>query len=87
MTLVVLLPVVAPTHQSASYVFVDFQGAGITTSGIANNAYIFFVGMLMAQFTCALFPWHAAFAVVCAPSGCALQLSPPPLACCLCRGM
>lgn len=54
MTLVVLLPVVAPTHQSASYVFVDFQGVGITTTGIPNNAYIFFVGMLMAQFTYAL---------------------------------
>ncbi|CAL5228608.1 g11771 [Coccomyxa viridis] len=47
----ILLPCVAPTHQSASFVFTDFQGVGTTTSGVGNNAYIFFLGMLMAQFT------------------------------------
>lgn len=47
----ILLPCVAPVHQSASFVFTDFQGVGITTTGVPNNAYIFFLGMLMAQFT------------------------------------
>ncbi|KAK9918140.1 hypothetical protein WJX75_001594 [Coccomyxa subellipsoidea] len=51
MVLAVLIPCVAPTHQSASFVFLEFQGADVTASGITNNAYIFFVGMLMAQFT------------------------------------
>jgi hypothetical protein len=47
---VILLPTVAPRHQSASFVFLDFQGVGQTSTGLGNNAMIFFVGMLMAQF-------------------------------------
>lgn len=49
--LVFLLPSVAPTHQTASFVFTEFQGVGFVTSGLPNNAYIFFCGMLMAAFT------------------------------------
>jgi uncharacterized membrane protein len=32
MILAVLIPTVAPTHQSAHFVFLDFQGADVTTS-------------------------------------------------------
>ena len=32
----ILLPCIAPTHQSASYVFTDFQGVGVTTSKLLN---------------------------------------------------
>ena len=49
--LVFLLPSVAPTHQTASFVFTEFQGVGDVTSGLPDNAYIFFCGMLMAAFT------------------------------------
>ena len=47
---VILLPTVAPRHQSAAFVFTEFQGAGLTRTGLGNNCMIFFVGMLMAQF-------------------------------------
>lgn len=47
---VILLPLVAPRHQSAAFVFTEFQGVGQTETGLGNNAMIFFVGMLMAQF-------------------------------------
>ena len=33
----ILLPCVAPTHQSASFVFTDFQGVGITTSEVSGK--------------------------------------------------
>jgi hypothetical protein len=37
----ILLPCVAPIHQSASFVFTDFQGVGITTSELPlDNACI-----------------------------------------------
>lgn len=32
MVLAVLIPCVAPTHQSASFVFLEFQGADVTAS-------------------------------------------------------
>ena len=48
-----LLPAVAPTHQTANFVFTDFQGVASNQNGLPNNAYIFFCGMLMAAFTCA----------------------------------
>jgi hypothetical protein len=54
LVLVFLLPGVAPTHQTASFVFGDFQGVSLATSGLPTNAYIFFAGMLMGAFTCAL---------------------------------
>lgn len=51
LVLLIFIPAVAPTHQSAAYVFWHFSDATSTTSGISNNVYIFLVGMLMAQFT------------------------------------
>ena len=35
--LIILLPAVAPTHQSGSYVFGQFNGWQTVTSGITNN--------------------------------------------------
>ena len=45
---VIALPAVAPTHQSANWVFTHFNKPDV---GISNNAYIFFIGLLMSQFT------------------------------------
>ena len=33
----ILLPCVAPTHQSASFVFTDFQGVGVTNSAHSTS--------------------------------------------------
>ena len=46
-TLVALLSAVAPTHQSAHYVFTSLN---IPDVGVDNHAYIFFLGLLMSQF-------------------------------------
>ena len=46
-TLVALLSAVAPTHQSANYVFTSLN---VPDAGIDNHAYIFFLGLLMSQF-------------------------------------
>ena len=37
--LVILLPFVAPTHQSANFVFTEFYGVGseVVMSGLSNN--------------------------------------------------
>ncbi len=45
-TLVALLSAVAPTHQTASYVFTSLN---VPDVGIDNHAYIFFLGLLMSQ--------------------------------------
>ena len=46
-TLVILLSAVAPTHQSANYVFTSLN---VPDVGIDNHGYIFFLGLLMSQF-------------------------------------
>ena len=45
----IALPAVAPTHQSAKYVFTTFNNP--PAAGISNNGYVFFIGLLMSQFT------------------------------------
>eukprot|EP00891_Asterochloris_glomerata_P002201 jgi/Astpho2/2201/Aster-03190 len=47
---IIVLPAVAPSHQSAKYVFTDFEGTATNAGDIGNNGYIFLVGMLMSQF-------------------------------------
>ncbi|GAB4822974.1 hypothetical protein N2152v2_010020 [Parachlorella kessleri] len=46
---VIALPAVAPSHQSAKYVFSHFNHN--PDSGIDNSFYIFILGLLMSQFT------------------------------------
>ena len=48
-TLIILLPVVAPVTQSWSYVFTQFNDISFSTTGITNNGYLFLVGLLTAQ--------------------------------------
>ena len=52
-TLIILIPSVAPTRQSGSYVFTEFfkWDSAEITNGITNNGYLFLIGMLMSQFT------------------------------------
>ena len=51
----ILLPCVAPTHQSASFVFTDFQGVGITTSELAlDNACIDITPIAYSAYHCTL---------------------------------
>ncbi|KAJ3074787.1 hypothetical protein HDU98_010280 [Podochytrium sp. JEL0797] len=45
--LVVVVLAMAPTKQTASFVFTDYENG----TGIASNAWVVLVGMLMAQFT------------------------------------
>ena len=40
LVIVVVLLAVAPTHQSASFVFGKFYGVSEVTSGITNNGYV-----------------------------------------------
>ncbi|KAK9806449.1 hypothetical protein WJX73_008244 [Symbiochloris irregularis] len=49
--LLILIPAVAPTHQSASFVFGKFFTAAQSGSGLPSNLYVFLVGMLMSQYT------------------------------------
>ncbi|BDA43078.1 Amino-acid permease BAT1 [Coccomyxa sp. Obi] len=48
--LIILLPAVAPTHQSAEFVFTTFYN-DTSASGVPSPAYIFLLGILMSQFT------------------------------------
>lgn len=45
----IILLAVAPTHQPASYVFGQFNDADGT--GVESPVYVFFLGLLMTQFT------------------------------------
>ncbi len=45
----VALPVVAPTHQSAAFVFAHFNVGDMAMSNVPNVAYLFLLGMLTAQ--------------------------------------
>eukprot|EP00891_Asterochloris_glomerata_P001109 jgi/Astpho2/1109/e_gw1.00020.5.1_t len=49
--IVIVLPSVAVTHQSGSFVFSNFQGPADNAGAIDNSGYIFLIGMLMSQFT------------------------------------
>ncbi|KAK9902713.1 hypothetical protein WJX75_003543 [Coccomyxa subellipsoidea] len=49
--IVVVLPVVAPTHQTAAFVFTRFDTEDKAVTGVPNVAYLFLVGMLTAQGT------------------------------------
>ncbi|CAL8461967.1 g1498 [Coccomyxa elongata] len=49
--LMILLPVVTPIHQSATYVFLQFDSNSKEIIGIPNNLYLFLLGMLMSQFS------------------------------------
>ena len=46
-TLVPVLSAIAPTHQTANYVFTSLN---VPDVGIDSHAYIFFLGLLMSQF-------------------------------------
>lgn len=47
--IVVVLPVVAPTHRTAAFVFTRFDTEDKAETGVPNVAYLFLVGMLTAQ--------------------------------------
>ncbi|KAK9806414.1 hypothetical protein WJX73_003539 [Symbiochloris irregularis] len=49
--IIIMIPTVAPKHQTASFVFTKFYDAAETKTGITSNAYLFLVGMLMSQYT------------------------------------
>lgn len=42
----------------------------VSAGGVGNNAYIFFLGMLMAQFTLTGYDAYAPFLSPCTPSAC-----------------
>ena len=48
---IVALPLVAPTHQSARRVFLDFDIGDVAANGLPNVAYMFLIGTLMPQGT------------------------------------
>ncbi len=50
-TLIVALPLVAPTHQSARRVFLDFDVGDVAENGLPNVAYMFLIGTIMPQGT------------------------------------
>ncbi len=49
--LILVLPLVAPSHQSARTVFLDFQIADVAANGLPNVAYMFLIGTIMPQGT------------------------------------
>ena len=49
--LIVLVPAVAPSHQSAQFVLTTFDTSTRDTTGIPTNGYLFILGMLMSQYT------------------------------------
>lgn len=76
----IALPCVAPTHQSARFVFTEFNTPDV---GISSPFYIFMIGLLMSQFTltgCAALPSHGrplpARALEGAPQGGGARLPP-----------
>ncbi|BDA51279.1 Amino-acid permease BAT1 homolog [Coccomyxa sp. Obi] len=58
----VMLPIVAPTHRSASFVFATFETEDVGRAGVPNAAYLFLLGLLMAQGTFIGFETPAQFA-------------------------
>ncbi|CAL5221654.1 g3881 [Coccomyxa viridis] len=48
--LIILLPAVAPTHQSSAFVFTEFD-SDTSASGVPSSGYLFLLGILMSQFT------------------------------------
>ena len=51
LVLILLIPLVAPTHQTPAFVFGTFYGASFAGNGIPKNFYLFLLGMLMSQYT------------------------------------
>ncbi|CAL8461965.1 g1496 [Coccomyxa elongata] len=49
--IVAVLPMLAPTFQPASYVFTYFDDSQRDALGLPNNVYVFFLGLLMAQYS------------------------------------
>ncbi|CAL8466364.1 g5900 [Coccomyxa elongata] len=49
--LIVALPLVAPTHQTARTVFLDFNVGDVAKNGLPNVAYMFLIGTIMPQGT------------------------------------
>ena len=53
LTIVIGLPIVAPTHQTAKWVFTEFISPGAAPApdgvGISSNFYVFCVGLLLCQ--------------------------------------
>ncbi|EIE25071.1 amino acid transporter [Coccomyxa subellipsoidea C-169] len=47
---IVLIPTIAPTHQSAKFVFLTFD-TSTSASNAPSSAYLFILGMLMSQYT------------------------------------
>lgn len=47
----IILPAVAPTHQSAASVFFSFHDDDLGSTGVPNVVYLFLIGMLMSQGT------------------------------------
>lgn len=50
-TLTLVLPLVAPVHQSAATVFFNFDVADVAKNGLPNVAYMFLIGTIMPQGT------------------------------------
>ncbi|KAK9909174.1 hypothetical protein WJX75_008248 [Coccomyxa subellipsoidea] len=51
LAIIVILPLVAPVHQSAEFVFGQFTSEDAAEHGLPNAGYLFFVGTLCAQYT------------------------------------
>lgn len=49
--LIMLLPLAAPTHQSAAFVFGNFDTSTLGANNIPDAGYLFILGMLMSQYT------------------------------------
>jgi hypothetical protein len=63
--LIVLVPVLAPSHQSAQFVFTNFDTSTRDATGVPNNGYLFILGMLMSQYTVRCFPTRPACVMPC----------------------
>ena len=48
---ILVLPLVAPSHQSAASVFFNFDGTDVAKNGLPNVAYMFLIGTIMPQGT------------------------------------
>ena len=51
LVLIILIPLAAPRHQPAAFVFGDFDTSTLAANSIPSTAYLFILGMLMSQYT------------------------------------
>jgi hypothetical protein len=49
--LILVLPLVAPVHQSAATIFLNFDLSDVAKNGLPNVAYMFLIGTIMPQGT------------------------------------